>query len=110
MCILVRAGWCVCVCVCVCACVCVWSGCARVGAWGLGGVVLLVGNNVMRLFSFLYTAAPHMAHGHYYVSCILSVVIFLCVTLLSMLPLILFSLDFENVRECCKVDQRIALY
>ena len=58
----------------------------------------------MRLFSFLYTAAIHMAHVHYYFSCILSVVMFLYVTLLSMLPLILFSLDIENVTECCKVQ------
>ena len=83
-------------------CVCVGSGGSMVRWWRLGGVVLLVGNNVMRLFYFAYAAASHTAHVHYYFSCILTVVI--DVTLLSMLPLMLFSLDIENVRECCKVQ------
>ena len=45
-----RAGWCV--------------GICMLGA----GVEQRVGNNV-RLFSFLYVAASHMAHVHYF-SCV----------------------------------------
>ena len=84
------------------------------GGGGGGGIVKLwVGNNVMRLFSFLYIAASHMVHVHYF-SCVLLVVIF-CMYYFLGISLVFFSVNVENVRECWKlewvcVDQRIELY
>ena len=58
----------------------------------LEGVKLCVGNNVTRLFSFLYIAASHTVHVHfcvcvYIVSCHIYI---LCITFLNMFPLIFF--------------------
>ena len=71
-------GWIVCVCVCVCLCVCalcvcvhacvhVCGVCVCVGhrGRGLGGLELLVGNNIVR-FSFLCGTASHTVHVHYF--------------------------------------------
>ena len=57
----------------------------------------------MRLFSLLYIAASHTVHVHYF-SCILLVVIFfiLFYFIFNMLSFIFFSINFENVGECCK--------
>ena len=49
----------------------------------------------MRLFSFLYIATSYMAHACY---------LLVCITFLNMLPLVLFSLYTENVRQCCKAQ------
>ena len=63
----------------------------------LGGVKLW--KYVMRLFSLLYhcpIAASHTVHVHYF-SCVMFVVIYFN-------TLIFFSINIENVRECCKVQ------
>ena len=62
---------------------------------------LLVGNKVMRLFSLLYIAASHTVHVHYF-SCVLLVVIYIYI--LNTLSLIFFSINVENVGECCKAQ------
>ena len=97
---------------CACLRVCV-GGRVWMGA-GRGGIIL---GNIMKLFSFLYIDASHTAHVHYF-SCVYIYIFFSCcvsITFLNMLPLIVFSLNIENVGECCKaqqvcVDQRIAIY
>ena len=59
----------------------------------------------MRLFSLLYIAASHTVHVHYF-SCILLVVIYIIYIFLffffNMLSFIFFSINVENVGECCK--------
>ena len=61
----------------------------------------------MRLISFLYIAAFHTVHVHYF-SCVLLVVIsvgefFVCL-FFNTLSLIFFSIIVENVGECCKAQ------
>ena len=55
----------------------------------------------MRLFSLLYIAASHTVHAHYF-SCVLLVVIFFF--LFFFFLLFLFSINVENVGECCKAQ------
>jgi len=52
--------------------------CVLGAGWGLGGVELRVGSNIMILFFVLYTAASHMAHELY----------ILCVYIYALLVLI----------------------
>ena len=55
----------------------------------------------MRLFSLLYIAASHTVHVHYF-SCVLVVVIY--IHRYNTLSLIFFSVNVENVGECCKAQ------
>ena len=59
-------------CVCVCVCVCVSWG----RGWGLGGMELRVGSNIM-IHYFIYFAASHMAHVLAYYT--LLIVIIVCI-------------------------------
>ena len=82
---------------------------------------LWVGSNIMKLFSFLYLAASHMAHVHHF-SCVCIYIYiaschncFVCITFLNMLPSVVVFSHLENTGECCKVQrvsvhQRIVLY
>ena len=54
----------------------------------------------MRLFSLLYIAASHTVHVHYF-SCVLCVCIYI-LFYFNTLSLIFFSINVENVGECCK--------
>ena len=58
---LATAGWYVCV------CVFIWGGSGDFGAGGGGGGELWVSSNIMNLVVFfLYNAASHTAHVHYF--------------------------------------------
>ena len=65
-------------------------------------------NNVTRLFSVLYIAASHTIHVGYF-SCVLShfschIRVFVVVAVFNTLSLIFFSVNVENVGECCKAQ------
>ena len=78
---------------------CVW------GVEGLEGWNCGIMNNMMRLFSLLYIAASYTVHVYYFSLCIVSCHI--CgVFLLFFLrhSLIIFSINVENVGECCKAQ------
>ena len=53
----------------------------------------------MRLFYLLYIAASHTVHVHYF-SCVLVVVIYIYL-FFNTLSLTFFSINVENVGECC---------
>ena len=56
----------------------------------------------MRLFSLLYIAASRTVHVHSF-SCVLVVVIYIYI-FFNTLSLIFFSINVENVGECCKAQ------
>ena len=72
---------------------------------GRGGIVGRY-YNIMRLLSFLYIAASHMAHAHYFV-CVymLLVVIYVLLSYTCYFRAVFFSPNIENVRECCKLSE-----
>ena len=56
----------------MCLCVC-WG-------WGLGGMELRIGSNIIKLFSLLHVAASHTAHAHYF-SCVYTLLVIIYVLL-----------------------------